>query len=127
MNPVNTLSLFDGMSCCQLALNDAGIKIGNYYASEVDKNAIKQTQYAFPNTIQLGDVSKINGKNLAGKIDLLAGGSPCTDFSFAGKARGMTTECHRMIITLDRYLELKAEGFKFVGQSYSLRPFRWRW
>ena len=81
---MNVLSLFDGISCGQIALNRAGIKYDNYYASEIDKHAIKVTQHNYPNTIQLGDVTQIKSKNLS-KIDLLIGGSPCQGFSFAGK------------------------------------------
>jgi DNA-cytosine methyltransferase len=78
------LSLFDGMSCGQLALNRAGIKYDKYFASEIDKYAIKVTQANYPETIQLGDVTQVKAKNLP-KIDLLIGGSPCQGFSFAGK------------------------------------------
>jgi site-specific DNA-cytosine methylase len=81
---MNVLSLFDGISCGQIALNKANIPYENYYSSEIDKQAIKVTQHHFPNTIQLGDVTKINGKDLP-QIDLLMGGSPCQGFSFAGK------------------------------------------
>lgn len=81
---MNVLSLFDGMSCGQIALKKAGIKIDNYYSSEIDKHAIQITQKNFPNTIQLGDVRNVFSKNLP-KIDLLIGGSPCQGFSFAGK------------------------------------------
>lgn len=81
---MNVLSLFDGMSCGQIALNRAGIKYDNYFASEIDKHAIKVTQANYPNTIQLGDVTKVKGAELP-KIDLLIGGSPCQGFSFAGK------------------------------------------
>lgn len=78
------LSLFDGMSCGQIALNRAGISYDKYYASEIDKNAIKVTQHNYPNTIQIGSVTDIKGTDLP-KIDLLIGGSPCQGFSFAGK------------------------------------------
>ena len=78
------LSLFDGMSCGQLALQKLGIKVKQYYASEIDKHAIQVTQHNFPDTIQLGDVTKVFAKDLP-KIDLLIGGSPCQGFSFAGK------------------------------------------
>lgn len=83
----NILSLFDGMSCLQIALNRAGIEYGTYYASEIDKNAIKITQANYPDTVQLGDVTKIDKEVLKGlgRIDLLTFGSPCQGFSFAGK------------------------------------------
>jgi len=72
---MNVLSLFDGMSCGQIALNRAGIKYDNYFASEIDKHAIKVTMSNYHNTIQLGDVTQIRSENLP-KIDLLIGGSP---------------------------------------------------
>lgn len=81
---MNVLSLFDGMSCGQLALKKAGINYDNYFASEIDPYAIKVTQTNFPNTIQLGDITKIVAEDLP-KIDLLIGGSPCQGFSLAGK------------------------------------------
>lgn len=81
---MNVLSLFDGMSCAQLALQKAGIPVTRYYASEVDKYAIKVTQVNFPKTVQLGDVQQVTADQV-GDIDLLVGGSPCQGFSFAGK------------------------------------------
>lgn len=80
----NVLSLFDGISCGQMALNKIGIKYEKYYASEIDKQSINLTQYNFPNTIQMGDVKKIDGKMFP-YIYLLIGGSPCQGFSFSGK------------------------------------------
>jgi site-specific DNA-cytosine methylase len=80
---MNVLSLFDGISCGQLALRRAGIKVDNYFASEIDVNAIAITQNHFPKTIQLGDVQDI--EHLPAKLDLLIGGSPCQGFSSAGK------------------------------------------
>ena len=90
---MNVLSLFDGISCGQVALERIGIKVDNYYASEIKKHAIKVTQKHFPNTIQIGDVTKVkykdgilyteNGEFEVGKIDLLIGGSPCQNFSMA--------------------------------------------
>ena len=84
---MNVLSLFDGMSCGQIALNKVGIKYDNYYASEIDVHAIKVTQHNYPNTIQLGDIHNIKGWDLP-KIDLLFGGSPCQSFSSAGNRTG---------------------------------------
>jgi DNA-cytosine methyltransferase len=84
MQGINVLSLFDGMSCGQLALERAGIKVNKYYAAEIDKYAINVTMKNFPNTIQLGDVTKVKGADLP-EIHLIIGGSPCQGFSFAGK------------------------------------------
>jgi DNA (cytosine-5)-methyltransferase 3A len=114
---MNVLSLFDGMSCGQQALERAGIKVDNYYASEIDKYAITVTMANYPDTIQLGSVVNVDGYSLP-KIDILIGGSPCQSFSFAGKRKGMSTKDEQEILTLDHYLELKAEGFEFEGQSY---------
>jgi DNA (cytosine-5)-methyltransferase 3A len=114
---MNVLSLFDGMSCGQQALNRAGIHYDNYYASEIDKHAIIVTQANYPNTIQLGDVRNINIDELP-TIDLLIGGSPCQSFSFAGKRKGMSTKDEKEILTLEHYLQLKEEQYEFEGQSY---------
>lgn len=87
---MNVLSLFDGISCGQLALQRAGIKVDKYYASEIDKNAIKITNKNYPNTIQLGDITKISNEILDKimPIDLIIGGSPCQDLSVYKFDRG---------------------------------------
>lgn len=83
---MKVLSLFDGMSCGQIALRQLGIVPEVYYASEIDKHAIKQTQLNFPDTVQLGNVTKWKEWDIDWKsIDLLLAGSPCQGFSFAGK------------------------------------------
>lgn len=102
---MNVLSLFDGMSCGRIALNRTGIKYDNYYASEIDKHAIKVTQANFPNTIQLGDVTKVFAKDLP-KVDLLIGGSPCQGFSFAGKQLNFKDERSKLFF---EYVRLKEE------------------
>lgn len=84
---MNILSLFDGMSCGQIALNKLGIKVDNYFASEIDKYAIQVTQKNYPNTKQIGSVTDVKGEDLP-KIDLLFGGSPCQSFSRAGDGSG---------------------------------------
>ena len=117
MDGLKVLSCFDGMSSGQIALNELGYTIENYYASEIDKHAITVTMANYPNTIQLGSVTEVDGHKLP-KIDLLIGGSPCQSFSFAGKRKGMSTKCETEILTLEHYLELKAEGYEFEGQSY---------
>lgn len=114
---MNVLSLFDGMSCGQQALERVGIKVDNYFASEIDKYAITVTMANYPNTKQLGSVTQVDGYSLP-KIDLLIGGSPCQSFSFAGKRKGMSTKDEQEILTLEHYLELKSQEYEFEGQSY---------
>lgn len=87
---MNILSLFDGISCGQIALERANIKVDKYYASEIEQFAIDITQKNYPNTIQLGDVFNIDYSKLE-KIDLLIGGSPCTYWSNA-RAKGTGRE-----------------------------------
>ena len=102
---LNVLSLFDGMSCGQIALENAGIEVSNYYASEISEKAIKVTQYNYPNTIQIGNVLKIKSENLP-KIDLLIGGSPCQGFSTAGKKLNFEDERSKLFF---EFVRLKNE------------------
>ena len=81
---MNVLSLFDGMSCGRIALDRLGIEVDNYYASEIDKYAIKVSAANYPDIIQVGDVTQLDTSTLP-KIDLIMGGSPCQGFSVAGK------------------------------------------
>jgi DNA-cytosine methyltransferase len=86
---MNVLSLFDGMSCGQIALNRIGVTPGKYYAAEIDKYAIKVTQANYPNTIQLGSVTEWREWDLDwSTIDLVSGGFPCQAWSMAGKQLG---------------------------------------
>jgi DNA-cytosine methyltransferase len=139
---MNVLSLFDGMSCGQIALERAGIKVDNYFAAEIKKHAIEVTQHNYPNTKQLGDVTKINGFNLP-KIDLLIGGSPCQDFSRANKERKgvegsksslffeyvrLLKECKpkyfllENVIMTEIYLEISKLSDKFRTMAFGLNP-----
>lgn len=100
--------MFDGMSCTQIALERLGIIPERYFACEIDKHAIHVTQKNYPNTIQLGDVTKIDYKSLGG-VDLLVGGSPCQGFSFAGKGLNFQDPRSRLF-------------FIFVSALYQIRP-----
>lgn len=81
---MNVLSLFDGMSCGQIAISKAGVSYSNYFASEIEQPPMAVTMRNYPNTKQIGDVTKVSSLDLP-DIDLLIGGSPCQGFSFAGK------------------------------------------
>lgn len=101
---INVLSLFDGISCGQVALNHAGIKVNNYFASEIDKHAIKVTQSNYPNTKQIGDVTKVKVIDLP-KIDFLMGGSPCQGFSFSGKQLNFEDPRSKLFFEFVRLIE----------------------
>jgi len=103
-NGINVLSLFDGISCGQIALQRAGITVNQYFASEIEKNAIKVTQYNWLNTIQLGDVTKVVGTDLP-KIDLLTGGFCCQSFSFAGRQLNFNDPRGKLFFECVRLLE----------------------
>jgi len=84
----NVLSLFDGMSCGQLALDTLGIKVNNYFASEIDSYAMQIAKKNYPNSKHIGSVLDVRGSDLP-RIDLLIGGSPCQSFSNAGDGSGL--------------------------------------
>jgi site-specific DNA-cytosine methylase len=132
---MNVLSLFDGMSCGQIALNRAVVKYDKYFASEIDKYAIKVTQENYPNTIQLGDVTKIKAVDLP-KIDLLIGGSPCQGFSFAGKQLNFNDPRSALFFEYVRLLKelnpkyfllenvkMKKEYQDIISQQLGVEPF----
>lgn len=132
MKKYNILSLFDGISCGQVALERANIKKENYIASEIDKYAIEIAKKNYPNTLHIGNIENIsynektkklyNNKTqeilYKGDIDIIIGGSPCQSFSFAGKQNGMSTKENIEVTNLEQYLELKNKNFEFIGQSY---------
>jgi len=106
---MNVLSLFDGISCGQIALERAGIKVDNYFASEIKKYAIQATMDNYPNTQRLGDVHNYKEWDLP-KIDLLIGGSPCQDFSLL-KTNGKGI-----------HGEKSSLFFKFVESLHTFKP-----
>lgn len=131
---INVLSLFDGMSCGQIALERSGIKVANYFASEIDKHAIKVTQSNYPQTIQLGDVTQIKSESLP-KIDLILAGSPCQGFSFSGKQLAFDDPRSRLFFEFVRLrnelnptefllenVEMAKEHRKVITQYVGVRP-----
>jgi DNA-cytosine methyltransferase len=87
---MNVVSLFNGMNTGRQALENVGIKVNKYYSSEIKPYAIELTQHHFPDTIQVGDVTKWKDWDIDwGKIDLILSGSPCQDLSQAGKKAGI--------------------------------------
>lgn len=103
---MNVLSLFDGMSCGRIALERAGIKVDNYYSSEIDKYAIQIADKNYPQDTKnrLGNVCDIKSEDLP-KIDLLIGGSPCQGFSFAGKQLNFEDERSKLFFEFVRLLK----------------------
>ena len=101
---MNVLSLFDGSSCGQVALERCGIKVDNYFASEIDKWGIKITQKNYPNTIQVGDVRFVSAR-VVPDIDLILAGSPCQGFSFSGKGLAFDDPRSALFFEFVRILE----------------------
>lgn len=114
---MNVLSLFDGIACCRLALQRANISVDTYYASEIEKSSMKIALNNFSDIIQVGDIRNLKASDFK-DIDLITFGSPCTNFSIAGKRNGMITKDKIIIDSLDKYLYYKKEGYIFEGQSY---------
>ncbi len=111
MKPINVFSLFDGMSCGQLALQKAEVPVGTYHASEIDKWAIKVTEKNFPWTFQMGDITKLEDWRLKVirdevGIDLVMGGSPCQGFSFAGKNLNFEDSRSKLFFDFVRVLKI---------------------
>lgn len=131
------LSLFDGISCGQQALKELGIPVKEYYASEISKYAIQVTQANHPNTIQIGDVTKVNGTDLP-RVDLLIGGSPCQDLTKTKKDRKNLTgdssklfweyvrlikECKPKYFLLEN-VEMDSESENMVTKTLGVEPVR---
>ena len=103
---MNVLSLFNGMNTGRQALENVGIKVNKYYSSEIKPYAIELTQHHFPDTIQVGDVTKWREWNIDWKsIDLILSGSPCQDLSAAGKRAGINGKKSSLFFTFVEILE----------------------
>lgn len=135
MKVENVLSLFDGMSCGQIALNKLGIKYDNYYASEIDEPAMSVTQFNYPNTIQMGSITELQSSQLP-KIDLLFGGSPCQSFSNAGNGKGfdgksglfydfvrLLKECKPTYFLLEN-VKMKKEWQDIISEELGVQPIK---
>lgn len=120
MKTLRVLSLFDGISCGQIALERAGIPVEVYYASEIDKYAIQVTMKNYPNTIQLGDVRKIDFTEFIGKVDLIMGGSPCQDLSIAGKRAGLQGEKSGLFYKFVEAIEVIKPKYFLLENNYGM-------
>lgn len=146
------LSLCDGMSCCHIALDRAGIHVKEYYAAEIKEIGIRVTKDNYPNTIHIGDVNKIsyrdgvlhteNGDYNVGHIDLVAFGSPCQSFSQAMKTHmrvgledkersGLFLECYRILkevnptyFLMENVASMKQEDKDFISKLMGVQPIR---
>lgn len=120
---LTVLSLFDGMSCGAIALREAGISVKQYFASEIDRQAIRQTQHNFPDTIQLGSVTDVKVSELP-PIDLLIGGSPCQGFSFAGKQLNFSDPRSKLFfeyVRILREIQTYNPDVKFLLENVRMR------
>lgn len=121
---MNVLSLFDGISCGRIALERAGIVVDNYYASEIDKFAIKVSSSNYPDIIQLGDVTKWKDWDIDfSSIDLIMGGSPCQGFSLSGKRLNFDDPRSKLFfIYVDIYNHIKSlnPNVKFLLENVKM-------
>lgn len=132
---MNVLSLFDGISCLQLALQKAGIEYTNYYASEINKDAIKVTQHHFPGTIQLGDVREIDFDSLP-EMDFIGCGSPCQDISgLNNNGKGLLGEKSSLFYYFKKAKEkwpnakfiaeqVQGKGSRLISSELKIRPMK---
>jgi DNA-cytosine methyltransferase len=134
---MTVLSLFDGISCARVALDRLGYRDILYLASEVDKYAIQIAQKNYPDTIQLGDVCKIQRDMLPQHIDLLIGGSPCQDLSIAknnrkgldGERSGLFwewvrlwKECQPTYWVLENVNSMPKEARRIISETLGVEP-----
>lgn len=149
---MKVLSLCDGMSCCHIALDRAGVPVEEYYAAEIKEIGIRVTKDNYPDTIHIGDINKIsyrdgilyteNGDYNIGNIDLVAFGSPCQSFSQAMKTHmrvgledkersGLFLECYRILkevnptyFLMENVASMKQEDKDFISKLMGVQPIR---
>ncbi len=108
---MKVVSVFDGCGCARQALKNIKAKVNRYYASEIDKYAIKVTTKNHPDVIQVGDINKLKGKDFK-NIDLLIGGFQCQSFSFGGSQQGFIDPRGQLFFEYVRLLkEIKPKYF----------------
>ncbi len=148
---MNVLSLCDGMSCGQIALERAGIKVNKYFASEIKDIAIKVTRDNYPNTIHIGSVTEVSYKDgilhtengdFKTDIDIVIFGSPCQTFSIAMKTElrvgleneeksGLFLECYRVLkevnpkyFLMENVARMKKDDEEFITKLMRVKPIR---
>lgn len=121
---MKVLSLFDGMSCGRIALESLQKKVNVYYASEIDKFAIKNTQHNFPDTVQLGDIRNWRNWDIDWSgIELVLAGSPCQGFSRLGRRKGLDDQRSGLIyVFFDvlNYVRLNNPNVKFLLENVKM-------
>lgn len=116
----NILSIFDGISCARLALDKIGFKYDNYYASEIDKWSLEIAKKNYPDNLNLGDITQIDGKKLS-DIELLIGGSPCQGFSLIGEQLNFEDERSALIFQFFRLLD-ECKPKYFLLENVKMKP-----
>ena len=127
-NKINVLGLFDGISTLYLALQELGVKIDKYYASEIERDSIAISKYNFPGIIHLGDILNWKNWNIDWEnIDIIAGGSPCQSFSIANQGndngQGFEGKSKLFFVYLDilNYVKKLNPDVKFLLENVKMK------
>lgn len=116
-------SLFDGSGTMPLAAQISGIV--PVWSSETEKFPLQVTEKRFPNMKQLGDITKINGREIE-PVDIIAGGSPCQNLSVAGNREGLAGEQSSLFMEQIRVIkEMRDETSKMTNEPVRPRYVVW--
>lgn len=129
MKRLKVLSLFDGMSCGRIALHRAGIPVDKYFASEVDKPAMRVSSINYPEIHHIGDVCHVDPNDFR-NIDLIIGGSPCQSISIAGKKKGIRSNDGFPVDFLEKYMAMKEMGYNYDQKnprSFTMSSLFWEY